>query len=333
MIAIEPVAPSATERPGVHIYLPIAEMPVSVLLIVGMGAAVGFISGLFGIGGGFLMTPLLIFLGIPPAVAVATQSAQIVASSTTSALGALRRNALDLKLGAMLVAGGLVGSALGVWFFAAARRAGQLDLVIVISYVTLFTVVGSLMLKESLREFWLRRKGGPARARRSAGAHAPYLGWPLRMRFYRSRLYASLIPILGLALFVGFAGALLGIGGGFIMVPALLYIFRVPTAVVIGTSQFQILCTTFVALVLHAIANQAVDVVLAILLILGGVFGAQFGARAGRMLRAELFRFMLALLLLAVGARFAVELVVRPTEPFSITVQETRGGADVEPAP
>jgi uncharacterized protein len=308
----------------VQIYLPIAEMPVSVLLILGLGAAVGFISGLFGIGGGFLMTPLLIFLGIPPAVAVATQSAQIVASSTTSALGAVRRNALDPKLGGMLVAGGLVGSALGVWFFAAARRAGQLDLVIVVSYVTLFTVVGSLMLKESIREFWSKRRGGVVRPRRRAGDHAPYLAWPLRMRFYRSKLYVSVIPVLGLSLFVGFAGALLGIGGGFIVVPALLYVFRVPTAVVVGTSQFQILCTTIVALILHAIANQAVDVVLAILLILGGVFGAQFGARAGRNLRAELFRFLLAILLLGVGLRFALELVLRPAEPFSVTVQETR---------
>ena len=307
-----------------QVYLPIAEMPVSILLILGLGAAVGFISGLFGIGGGFLMTPLLIFLGIPPAVAVATQSAQIVASSTTSALNALRRNALDHKLGTMLVLGGFVGSALGVWFFAAARRAGQLDLVIVISYVTLFTVVGSLMMKESIREFWSARRGVAPRARRRAGEHAPYLGWPLRMRFPRSKLYAGVIPIVGLSLFVGFAGALLGIGGGFIMVPALLYLFRVPTAVVIGTSQFQILCTTFVALVLHAVANQAVDIVLAILLILGGVFGAQFGARAGRNLRAELFRFLLAILLLAVGVRFAIELVVRPNELFSISVQETR---------
>jgi uncharacterized protein len=316
------------EGPGVQIYLPIAEMPVGVLLILGLGAAVGFISGLFGIGGGFLMTPLLIFLGIPPAVAVASQSAQIVASSTTSALSAVRRNALDPKLGMVLVAGGLVGSTLGVWFFAAARRAGQLDLVIVVSYVTLFMVVGSLMLKESLCEFWMWRKGGLARPRRRAGEHAAYLGWPLRMRFHRSKLYASIIPILGLALFVGFAGALLGIGGGFIMVPALLYVFRVPTAVVIGTSQFQILFTTIVTLVLHAVANQAVDIVLSILLILGGVFGAQFGARAGRNLRAELFRFMLALLLLAVGVRFAIELIVRPNEPFSITVQESHAGPE-----
>ncbi len=299
-------------------------MPVSVLLILGMGAAVGFISGIFGIGGGFLMTPLLIFLGIPPAVAVATQSAQIVASSTTSVLGALRRNALDHKLGAILVAGGLVGSALGVWSFAAARRAGQLDLVIVVSYVTLFTVVGSLMLKESIREFWHRRKGGTVRLRRKAGEHAPYLGLPLRMRFYRSKLYISVIPVIGLSLFIGFAGALLGIGGGFIVVPALLYIFRVPTNVVVGTSQFQIVCTTLVALILHAVTNQAVDMVLAILLIVGGVFGAQFGARMGRHLRAELFRFLLAILLLAVGLRFGLELVLQPEEPFSISVQEVR---------
>lgn len=308
-----------------QIYLPIAEMPVSVLLILGMGAAVGFISGLFGIGGGFLMTPLLIFIGIPPAVAVATQSAQIVASSTTSVVNALRRKALDLKLGAVLVSGGFIGSILGVWFFAAARRAGQLDLVIVVSYVTLFMVVGGLMLKESLREFWTKRRGGTIRMRRKAGEHAPYLFWPLRMRFHRSKLYGSVIPILALALFIGFAGALLGIGGGFILVPALLYVFRVPTAVVVGTSQFQIVCTTLVALILHAVANQAVDIVLAILLIVGGVFGAQFGARAGRNLRAELFRFLLALLLLAVGLRFASELIARPEEPFSITVQESRG--------
>lgn len=306
-----------------QIYLPIAEMPVSILLILALGAAVGFISGLFGIGGGFLMTPLLIFLGIPPAIAVATQTAQIVASSTTSSLNAWRRKALDLKLGAVLVAGGFVGSVLGVWFFAAVRRAGQLDLVIVVSYVTLFTVLGSLMLAESVRELWSTR-GGRVRITRQAGDHPAYMHWPLRMRFHRSNLYASIIPILGLAFSIGFIGSVLGIGGGFIAVPALLYLFRVPTAVVIGTSQFQILWTTLVALILHAIANQAVDVVLALLLILGGVFGAQFGARAGRNLKAELFRFLLAVLLLAVGLRFAVELVLRPEEPFSISVQETR---------
>jgi uncharacterized membrane protein YfcA len=307
----------------VQIYLPIAEMPVSVLMILGMGAAVGFVSGLFGIGGGFLMTPLLIFLGIPPPIAVATQSAQIAASSTTSALAAFRRNALDLKLGVVLTMGGFIGTVLGVWFFAAMRRAGQLELVIVISYVTLFSVVGSLMLAESVREFWSTRRGR-SRPTRRAGEHAAYLGWPLRMRFPRSKLYASVIPIAGIAILIGFAGALLGIGGGFIIVPVLLYLFRVPTAVVIGTSQFQILWTTVSGTILHAVANQAVDLVLALLLIVGGVFGAQFGARAGRNLRADVFRFLLSLLILAVGLRFAIELVVRPVEPFSIYASEPK---------
>jgi uncharacterized membrane protein YfcA len=306
-----------------QIYLPIAEMPVSVLLILAMGAAVGFVSGLFGIGGGFLMTPLLIFLGIPPAIAVATQSAQIAASSMTGTLAALRRKAVDVKLGAVLTAGGFVGAVLGVWFFAAARRAGQLELVIVVSYVTLFTTVGSLMLAESLRDFVSARRG-VVRSRRRGGEHPPYLGLPLRMRFPRSKLYASVIPLTSLALFVGFAGTLLGIGGGFIMVPALLYLFRVPTAVVIGTSQLQILLTSLLAVVLQATINGAVDIVLALILIVGGVFGAQFGSRAGRSLRADLFRFLLAILVLAVGLRFAIELVIRPLEPFSLTTGEPR---------
>jgi uncharacterized protein len=307
----------------VQIYLPIAEIPVSILLILAMGAAVGFISGLFGIGGGFLMTPLLIFLGIPPAIAVGTQQAQIAASSTTSALAAWRRDAIDLKLAAFLLGGGFVGTLLGVWFFSFMRRAGQLELVIVVSYVSLFTVIGGLMLKESIREFWTARRGIRRPVRR-AGEHPAYLGLPLRLRFPRSKLYASVIPIVGLALFIGFAGALLGIGGGFILVPALLYLFRVPPAVVVGTSQFQILSTTVAATVLHTVVNDSVDVVLAIMLIAGGVFGAQFGARAGRNLRAELFRFLLALLVLAVGLRFAVELVLRPTEPFSIQITEMK---------
>ena len=290
-----------------------------------MGAAVGFISGLFGIGGGFLMTPLLIFLGIPPAVAVATQSAQIVASSTTSVLGAhppqrprpqARRHPGRRRL-----------RRLGARRLVLRRRPPGRP--------------ARSRHRRLLRDAVHRRRqpdaegehpgvlapgarAAPCACGGSAGEHAPYLGWPLRMRFYRSKLYVSVIPILALSLFIGFAGALLGIGGGFIVVPALLYVFRVPTTVVVGTSQFQIVCTTLVALILHAVANQAVDMVLAILLIVGGVFGAQFGARMGRNLRAELFRFLLAILLLAVGLRFALELVLKPAEPFSITVQEVR---------
>ena len=306
-----------------QIYLPIAEMPVSVLLILAMGAAVGFISGLFGIGGGFLMTPLLIFLGIPPSVAVATQSAQIAASSTTGVLAAMRRQAIDLKLAAVLTAGGFAGAILGVLVFAAIRRAGQLDIVIVISYVTLFTTVGGTMLIESLRGYLSARRGR-SRPGRRGGEHPAYFGWPLRMRFPRSRLYASVIPIAGIALVIGLLGTLLGIGGGFIMVPILLYLFRVPTGVVIGTSQTQVLATAVLGTVLQATVNGAVDAVLALLLIVGGVFGAQFGARAGRALRADLFQFLLAVLLLAVGLRFAIELVLRPTEAYSISTSDLR---------
>jgi len=307
----------------VQIYLPIAEMPVSVMLILAMGAAVGFVSGMFGIGGGFLMTPLLIFLGIPPSIAVGTQSAQIAASSTTSALAAWRRGALDPKLAGVLTSGGLVGTIFGVWAFAAMRRAGQLDLVIVLSYVTLFTAIGSLMLIESIRDF-LARLRGTAKPRRRAGGHPAIFGLPLRVKFPRSKLYVSIIPVLGLSFLIGFAGTILGIGGGFIMVPALLYLFRVPTGVVIGTSQVQVLCTALLAVILQAWLNGVVDVVLAILLILGGVFGAQFGTRTGRAIRADVFRILLGALVLAVGIRFAVEVVLKPSEPFSIYVPEGR---------
>lgn len=315
--------PAEGSDKALQIYLPIAEMPISVFLILGMGAAVGFVSGLFGIGGGFLMTPLLIFLGIPPAVAVATQSAQIAASSTTGALAALRRGAIDFKLAGVLTAGGFVGTAIGVWTFAAMRRAGQLELFIVISYVSLFTAIGSLMVAESLREFWSARRG-VVRPLRRAGEHATFMGWPVRMRFPRSRLYASILPIVGIAFVIGFLGTLLGIGGGFILVPTLLYVFRVPTAVVIGTSQVQVLCTALLGTVLQAAANGAVDIVLALILIVGGVFGAQFGGRAGRAMRADIFRLLLGILVLSVGLRFAVEMVVRPVEPFSIYVPDGR---------
>ena len=306
-----------------QIYLPIAEMPVSVMLILAMGAAVGFVSGMFGIGGGFLMTPLLIFLGIPPAISVATQSAQIAASSTTSALSAWRRDAVDFKLAGVLTLGGFVGTVVGVWAFAAMRRAGQLDLVVVLSYVTLFTAIGSLMLVESVRDFLARRRG-IVKPRRRAGGHPAIFGLPLRMKFPRSKLYVSVLPVAGLSFLVGFAGTILGIGGGFIMVPALLYLFRVPTAVVIGTSQVQVLCTALLAVVLQASLNGVVDIVLAIMLILGGVFGAQFGARTGRAIRADMFRILLGALVLAVGIRFAIEVVVKPNELFSIYVPEGR---------
>lgn len=306
-----------------QIYLPIAEMPISVLLIIAMSAAVGFISGMFGIGGGFLMTPLLMFLGIPPAIAVATVTAQIAASSMNGALSYWQRRHLDLKLAAFLVGGGLAGTALGVLTFNAIRRAGQLDAVITVSYLTLFTVIGGMMLFESLKALLMARAGKAARLQR-AGRHPAWLKLPFKVRFYRSKLYASVLPILFFSALVGFIGAIMGIGGGFIMVPALLFLFRVPTSVAVGTSLFQILITMTAATLFHAASNQSVDIVLAVLLIIGGVIGAQFGARAGRNLKGESFRLMLALLLLSVGFRFASQAIVKPGELYSITIQGQR---------
>jgi uncharacterized protein len=325
-VPLRGVAPrrrAASGKLTLQIYLPIAELPVSIFLVLGLGAAVGFISGMFGVGGGFLMTPLLIFIGIPPAIAVATESAQIAASSMTGAIAYWRRRALDFKLGTILLMGGVLGTGLGVWFFNAMRRLGQLEFIIVVSYVVLLGAVGGLMLVESVRAMLSKRRGTPP-PRRVGGSHPWYFGLPFRMRFQRSKLYVSVIPLLVLSTLIGFAGAVLGIGGGFLMVPALIYLFRVPTAVVVGTSLYQILFTMVAATILHAVTNQAVDIVLAMLLVVGGVFGAQFGARAGKNVKGENFRLMLALIVLAVGVRFASELVITPEELFSLGVMEVR---------
>ncbi|MDF2119990.1 sulfite exporter TauE/SafE family protein [Roseiarcaceae bacterium H3SJ34-1] len=304
-----------------EIYLPIAEMPVDVFLILGMGVAVGFISGMFGVGGGFLLTPLLIFVGIPPAVVVATQGPQIAASSMTGALAYWRRKAIDFKLGGVLLAGGLIGTLLGVLFFNQMRRIGQLETVITISYVVLLGGVGTLVSWESLRAVAMAHKG-PVKRRR-AGRHAWYEGLPLKWRFQRSGLYISVIPILFIAALIGFAGAVLGIGGGFILVPALIYIFRVPAQIVVGTSLFQILFTMLAATVLHASTNHSVDLFLALILMVGGVFGAQFGARTGAQIRSDYFRVLLGLLILSVAVRFATDVLTTPKEPFSATLTET----------
>lgn len=303
------------------LYLPIAEMPINALTVLAVSAAVGFISGMFGIGGGFMMTPLLIFMGVPPAIAVATGSAQIAASSTTGTIAYWRRQALDVRLGLLLLAGGMIGTFIGVWAFGALRRIGQLDLVIVLSYVTLLFSVGLLMLIESLRTLIAKRRGKPVPG--AARVHKPwYFTLPFPMQFPQSQLEASAVPLFLLALVIGIAGAILGIGGGFLMVPALIYLFRVPTSVVVGTSLFQILFTMLAATVLHAATNQAVDILLALILIIGGVFGAQFGARAARNVRGEWFRLLLALLILAIGARFSLDIVVPPQEPYSFGTQE-----------
>ncbi|GAU81095.1 membrane protein [Bosea sp. BIWAKO-01] len=315
--------PRRHTRAKVQIYLPIAELPISILMVLGLSGAVGFISGLFGVGGGFLLTPLLIFLDIPPAVAVATVAAQVAGSSMTGVLAYWRRKALDLKLGSVLVGGGIIGTIFGVLFFNSMRRLGQLDLVITLSYVTLFTIIGGLMLYDALRAALRAKAGKPARLRRRAGTHPQWMKLPWRMRFHSSQLYASVIPIAALAIVIGFIGAVLGVGGGFILVPALIYFFRIPPAVVVGTSLFQILVTMTGATMLHALTNQSVDLILAALLLVGGVIGAQFGGRAARNLNVDSFRLLLALLILSVGLRFAIELFIPPSDPFSVVLPES----------
>jgi len=304
---------------AVLIYLPIAEMSVNVLVIFGMGGAVGFISGLFGVGGGFLLTPLLIFSGIPPVVSVATVAPQIVASSASAALSYWRRRLIDLKLATVLLLAGMVGSSIGVVVFNLLRSSGQLDLIVSLSYVTFLGLVGGLMLNESVRAMINARRGKPTPLRRP-GQHNWVHGLPFKMRFKKSRLYVSVIPIIALGMGIGFLGALLGIGGGFIMVPALIYLLRVPTNMVVGTSLVQILFTMAMATVLHATSSQSVDIILAIFLMVGGVVGAQFGARIGQNLRGDHLRAMLGLLVLAVAVRFLTGLVVTPNEAYSLAL-------------
>ena len=300
-----------------QIYLPIAELPVNVLVILFMGLAVGFISGMFGIGGGFLMTPLLIFVGISPAVAVASVASHIAASSFSGAITYWRRRALDLDLAAMLLIGGLTGTTAGVWLFTLLRALGQLDLTIGLSYLILLGAVGIMMIVESMRAIIRAREGKPVEIRRP-GSHMWIHGLPLKMRFKTSKIYVSVIPICVIGFIIGFIGAIMGIGGGFLLVPALIYLIRVPTGVVIGTSMVLTLVTMAYATVMHAATNHLVDAVLALLLMIGGVIGAQFGARAGQRFSSEQLRLFLGVLVLAVGLRFAFDLVVPPTELYTI---------------
>jgi len=305
----------------VQIYLPIAELPVNVLLILFMGLAVGFISGMFGIGGGFLMTPLLIFIGIAPAVAVASVASHVAASSFSGAITYWRRRALDPALAAMLLVGGLIGTTAGVWLFTLLRAIGQLDLTIGLSYLILLSAVGGMMVVESLRAIIRAREGKPAEVRRP-GSHMWIHGLPLKMRFKTSKIYVSVIPICTIGFIIGFIGAIMGIGGGFLLVPALIYIIRVPTGVVIGTSMVLTLVTMAYATVMHAATNHLVDAVLALILMIGGVIGAQFGARAGQRFSSEQLRLLLGILVLAVGLRFAFDLVVQPADLFTVRTIE-----------
>jgi uncharacterized membrane protein YfcA len=298
----------------VQLYLPIAELTVNMFLFLGMGGAVGFISGMFGVGGGFLLTPLLIFTGVPSAVAVATVTPQIVASSTSAAISYWRRRLIDEKMTLLLATGGITGSALGVFAFRLLRSLGQLDLIISIAYVVFLTLIGLIMMRESVRTLL---RGRSARTQ-MPGHHSWIHGLPLKMRFRRSKLYVSVIPIIVLGTGIGFLGSILGLGGGFILVPALIYLLRVPTNVVIGTSLSYTLLTMAVATVLHATTNRTVDIMLGLILMIGGVIGAQFGAQVGRALRGEQLRALLAILVLLVAFRVFLSLFLTPDELFSL---------------
>jgi uncharacterized protein len=300
-----------------QIYLPIADLPVNIFLVLGMGLAVGFISGMFGIGGGFLMTPLLIFIGVSPAVAVASVTSHIAASSFSGAISYWRRRTIDIPLAMMLLSAGIVGTATGVWLFTALRAVDQLDLMIGLSYVTLLTTVGGAMIYESVRAVVRTQHGGPATIRRP-GSHLWIHKLPFKLRFKRSKIYVSAIPVWVIGYIIGFIGAVMGIGGGFILVPMLIYLLRVPTATVIGTSMVLTLVTMASATVMHAVTNHLVDAVLALILMVGGVIGAQFGVRTGQKMQGERLRLLLGLLVFAVGCRFAYELVIKPDDLYSI---------------
>jgi uncharacterized membrane protein YfcA len=299
-----------------YIYLPIAEVSMHIGVVIGLGGGVGFLSGLFGVGGGFLMTPLLIFFGIPPAVAVATEANQIVASSVSGVLAHMRRGNVDFKMGAILMLGGVIGSSLGVVLFSFLRSIGQIDLVIKLSYVVFLGIIGALMLAESLRTMVRSRKPGAVRGK--LHQHNWLHGLPFKMRFRRSKLYISAILPLAIGAFVGVLAAIMGVGGGFIMVPAMIYLLGMPTSVVVGTSLFQIIFVTANVTVLQSIQTQTVDFVLAGLLLFGAVIGAQFGSRAGAVLRGEQLRGLLALMVLAVCVKIGYDLVVRPEDLFSV---------------
>ena len=301
-----------------YIYLPIAEVSLHIAVVIGLGGGVGFLSGLFGVGGGFLMTPLLIFLGVPSAVAVATEANQIVASSVSGVLAHWRRGNVDFKMGAVLLAGGVFGSSLGVFLFALLQKIGQIDLVIKLSYVVFLGIIGALMLMESVRAILRARQPGAKRGK--LHQHNFLHGLPFKMRFRKSKLYISALLPFTLAAFVGILSAIMGVGGGFILVPAMIYILGMPTAVVVGTSLFQIIFVTANVTILQSVQTQTVDFLLAGLLLLGAVIGAQFGSRVGALLRGEQLRGLLALMVLAVSLKLAFDLVVMPSDIFSVEI-------------
>ncbi len=299
-----------------QIYLPIAEVSVNGLGLLVIGMMVGLLSGMFGVGGGFILTPLLFFIGIPPAVAVASAANQIAGSQFSALLVHLRRKTVDLKMGMVLLVGGVIGSAAGVQIFTALRQKGQFELVVSLLYVVLLGTIGTLMLIESARA--IRRRNDPNAVLVPRKRHTWAHGLPMKMRFRTSNLYVSAIPPFVIGALVGILAAIMGVGGGFIMVPAMIYLIGMPTKVVVGTTVFQFLFVTGLTAVLHAVQSGTVDVMLALILLVGGVVGTQIGVGLGARLRAEQLRILLALLVVGVCLKLAADLVIRPDDLYSL---------------
>jgi uncharacterized membrane protein YfcA len=299
-----------------QIYLPIAEVSVNGLGLLVIGTMVGLLSGMFGVGGGFILTPLLFFIGIPPAIAVASAANQIAGSSFSAFLAHWQRRTVDFRMGGVLLVGGVIGSAVGVQIFEALRQKGQFELVVSLLYVVLLGVIGALMLVESVRA--MRRRNDPNAVlvprRRHTWAH----GLPLKMRFQTSKLYVSAIPPFVIGAVVGILAAIMGVGGGFIMVPAMIYLIGMPTKIVVGTTVFQFLFVTGLTAIMHAVQSGTVDVMLALILLVGGVVGTQIGVNLGQRLRAEQLRILLALVVVGVCLKLAADLVIRPDELYSL---------------
>src|SRR5437868_3662957 len=298
------------------IYLPIAGQSVNALLIIVLGFLVGLLSGMFGVGGGFLTTPLLIFYGIPPTVAVASATTQITGASVSGVMVHMRRGGVDLKMGGVMIAGGLLGSVIGAGLFRLLQSSGQIDVAIGLLYVVILGWIGSLMLLDSLRALGILKveTGDKPRPRHNRWVAS----LPLRWRFHGSGLYLSPIAPFALGFLAGTLTVFLGIGGGFILVPAMIYVLGMPARIVIGTSLVMILAVSAATTMVHALTTRAVDVVLAALLLVGGVIGAQYGAQLTTRLKPDLLRLALAIIILLVGARVALGLAWRPDEIFSI---------------
>lgn len=300
-----------------QIYLPIAEMSVNIFLLLGIGGGVGWLSGLFGVGGGFLMTPLLIFLGVAPAVAVGTGANQIVASSVSGVIAHWRRGNVDVKMGAYLILGGTVGSGLGVLVFRWLRSLGQVDLAISLSYITFLGIIGGMMFVEGALSVWRAQRGTAVPSPKEGKEHWVH-HLPLKVTFHKSKLHISLLLPFAVGLFIGVLASIMGVGGGFIAIPAMVYLLRMPMQVVIGTSLFQIIFISVNATILQAWLNQTVDIMLTLILLLGAVVGAQFGAKMGGKIKAEQTRLLLSLIVLAVCGQLAFNLMTTPEDVFSL---------------